>query len=483
LSLNKFCQEEATILLEVLRPAIEKMVSSCSKSEGDFFVVESAVSSAMEAMRSPMVSHGLDISTRCCSHNYVCPKCSQSLTVWGQRDRQVVTSAGSGKLTTYRYRCARCEDDYYPIVEANGLVGGQFTLGAKERIVTEASESCYAKVSRDLPKIGIDVSAKEVDRQVREAGELLRGEQDKETEWHRANRSDKLQAALDSDAGSEERGLAGAAPDAMFSWAGWEGQTWAQVSVDGAKARSPELGRTGLIWFDVRTGLIRPVADRTPALTFHTSGVMSWDKMFDRLFAVWQQRPHGLENLIFVSDDGAGIKAQARSSFPNAIIATDLYHASEHLGSAAAALWGQNSEEAASVKAEAVALLKRSNGPRALFRQFFAAVRSGPVADEHELRTNLLYLWRNRHQMKYEKWHDMGLPIGSGAVESAIKQICVKRLRGAGMKWTRDGADCILHVRAACISQTKQVAFARERERALQAYRRFLPSKPYKLAV
>jgi hypothetical protein len=158
LPVSKFCQNEASILLDVLRPLFEDLFSRCSKSDADFSTVESEVTSVLKVVRSELVSRGLDVSIRCCSRDYGCPECDQSLTAWGDVPRQVVTSAGSGTFSVGRYRCTRCEIDYYPVLEGNALVGGQYTLGAKERIVTEASESCYAKVSRDLPEVGIEVS-------------------------------------------------------------------------------------------------------------------------------------------------------------------------------------------------------------------------------------------------------------------------------------------------------------------------------------
>jgi hypothetical protein len=393
-----------------------------------------------------------------------------------------MTSVGGGEITVTRYRCVACEADYYPVLEGNGLVGEHFTLGAKERIASQSADDGYAQVSRKVRELGIEISAKEVDRQVREVGALLHQEQDAETQWHLEDQKRRTESTFVDSPNWEWEGQ-GSSPEAIFTWAGWESQTCAQISVDGAKARSPEMGPTGLVWFDVRTGLIRPVAEKSSAQPFHTSGVMTWDEMFDRLWAVWRQRPAGLNDIVFVSDDGAGIKSRAKLRFEGATIVADLYHAAEHLASLAAAIWGSDSKEAASFKTQSVSLLKHSNGPQDLIREFVEAARNTQIADPDEFRTNLRYLWRNRHYMKYEQWRHEGLPIGSGAVESAIKQICVKRLRGAGMKWTRDGADCILQIRAASLAHTLHVPFMRQHERARQAFNRYLPTTRYKSAA
>jgi len=46
----------------------------------------------------------------------------------------------------------------------------------------------------------------------------------------------------------------------------------------------------------------------------------------------------------------------------------------------------------------------------------------------------------------------MGLMIGSGPVESACKVVVGQRLKQAGMRWTREGADAILALRTAVLS-------------------------------
>jgi hypothetical protein len=482
LSSSKFCQDQTTILLNDLQPVFSTLLSRCIASEADFAVVESAVKTALEVVRATLISRGLDISVRCSPHHYLCPTCGETLTGWNNQSRHVMTAVGGCEITVTRYRCGPCEVDYYPVLEGNCLVGEHFTLGAKERIASQSADDGYALVSRKMRELGIEISAKEVDRQARDVGALLHREQDSETQWHLEDQRQRTEATFVDRPNWECEGL-GTAPEAMFSWAGWEGQTCAQISVDGAKARSPEMGTTGLVWFDVRTGLIRPVTKKSSAQPFHTSGVMSWDEMFDRLWAVWRQRPAGLKDIVFVSDDGAGIKCRAKSRFEGATIVADLYHAAEHLASLACALWEQDSLEAIRYKTQSLSLLNHSNGPQDLIREFVEAAKNTAIADPDEFRTNLRYLWRNRHYMKYERWQQEGLPIGSGAVESAIKQICVKRLRGAGMKWTREGADRILQIRAASLAGTLHVPFQREHQRARQAFNRFLQPSRYRIAV
>ena len=50
--------------------------------------------------------------------------------------------------------------------------------------------------------------------------------------------------------------------------------------------------------------------------------------------------------------------------------------------------------------------------------------------------------------MRYDQYLQAGFPIGSGAVESACKQLIVTRMEGAGMRWTVTGAQAMLDLRS-----------------------------------
>jgi hypothetical protein len=53
--------------------------------------------------------------------------------------------------------------------------------------------------------------------------------------------------------------------------------------------------------------------------------------------------------------------------------------------------------------------------------------------------------------MQYQEFRENGYPIGSGCVESAIKQFKV-RLAGPGMRWSRPAAERMLVIRAAILN-------------------------------
>ena len=62
----------------------------------------------------------------------------------------------------------------------------------------------------------------------------------------------------------------------------------------------------------------------------------------------------------------------------------------------------------------------------------------------HELQGQINYLRSNRERMDYRRYRRQGLPIGSGAVESACKNVVGARLKGSGMIWSPGGAQGML---------------------------------------
>ena len=59
---------------------------------------------------------------------------------------------------------------------------------------------------------------------------------------------------------------------------------------------------------------------------------------------------------------------------------------------------------------------------------------------------NLATSKRNAHRMRYQHFRDLGMFIGSGAIEGAIT-IVVQRAKQSGMHWTTDGAASIIALR------------------------------------
>lgn len=77
---------------------------------------------------------------------------------------------------------------------------------------------------------------------------------------------------------------------------------------------------------------------------------------------------------------------------------------------------------------------------------------SAAVARKRTIEEALTYVTNNRERMDYPEYRRLGLPISSAPVESTIKQVN-RRVKGSEKFWLEGGAEAILQLRAAQLSQ------------------------------
>jgi hypothetical protein len=66
---------------------------------------------------------------------------------------------------------------------------------------------------------------------------------------------------------------------------------------------------------------------------------------------------------------------------------------------------------------------------------------------QKKLNQQLQYFSEQPHRFAYAQVQALKLPIGSGAIESLIRQVVNLRLKGAGKFWLPNHAEIILHGR------------------------------------
>lgn len=77
-----------------------------------------------------------------------------------------------------------------------------------------------------------------------------------------------------------------------------------------------------------------------------------------------------------------------------------------------------------------------------------ATLRQLSRSDPEGLAKERPYWSRNRERLRFAAYRARGLPLGSGAVESAVRRVVNLRLKGASITWTEQHAEGVLHLRA-----------------------------------
>jgi hypothetical protein len=150
------------------------------------------------------------------------------------------------------------------------------------------------------------------------------------------------------------------------------------------------------------------------------------------------------ENLIFINDGAKWIWNHIDDFHPNSIQILDFYHCKEHIC--------QFSNDFFPTKQEAV-LFSDSICQMLLSEQVDHALKKLKrlkclsKAKENKKEKLLQYLENNKKRINYGKFQKLGLLIGSGAIESAQRNVIQKRLKLSGQRWTIKGAQQIANLR------------------------------------
>ena len=150
-----------------------------------------------------------------------------------------------------------------------------------------------------------------------------------------------------------------------------------------------------------------------------------------------------------LGDGAPWIWNQAALHFGQSHQVVDWYHAKEHLVDAAR-LMKQDGTTAFTRWLNSRETLLYQGHAEKIADEFEKAARKG-AANAEELITAAGYFRTNHHahellEMREEEW-----PIGSGMVESGAKQFKA-RFSGPGMRWSRAGAENLLPIRSAVLS-------------------------------
>ncbi len=124
----------------------------------------------------------------------------------------------------------------------------------------------------------------------------------------------------------------------------------------------------------------------------------------------------------------------------------DIYHAFEHLEAVAKAVFGQGTEAAKGWVGPLKQQLEK-DGATPILTALRALDPSDAKASE-EVRKAVDYFTDNAARMDYPRFVELKLPIGSGAVESSCRTVIQEREKGAGMRWTQEGAQAVASLRA-----------------------------------
>ena len=178
----------------------------------------------------------------------------------------------------------------------------------------------------------------------------------------------------------------------------------------------------------------------------------------EKLFAclsdeVFLRNHGGRKDLVCLLDGERALWDTYRTYLPEAVGILDIFHVSEKLWQAAHCFHAEGSQAAEDFVSERLrGLLEgRVGGVIGGLRQRLTKQRLS-AGRRQTLTAVMGYLERNREHLRYDEYLAAGYPIGSGVAEGACRHVVKDRMERTGMRWSLDGAQAMLDLRATYIN-------------------------------
>jgi len=390
------------------------------------FAIEDA---AEEIARRPKLAHSAE---RIASYErgYVgtrrrCPQCGQWQRYKGERTREVVFDCGRVRVVRAYYVCPGCGATSCPLDEQLGFVEGKEQGRLREKLALlavvipyhQAPQVCQTLLGRDCHAMTLRRVA------LREAASLAG------SGYHQTlpmRDRDRLYLEVDGHLGPTREPKAG--PDD-------QGYREAKAVVAFSGHDVAEVSK-----------------ERYEILHKILQAQITDSEAFRSIFTEVYRHAHGerAAEVIVVADGARWIWNMVDDLLPHAVQILDFSHAKQYLWEAAKIIYGEDSACVAPWVQERETLLLADQVPQVLtHRHAFLDLRP-------TLAPILHYFEQNQARMRYGTYRQRGYFIGSGAIESAGKQLAAGRIKGPGMRWNVTELNALLTLRCMFLEQSWQ---------------------------
>jgi hypothetical protein len=360
-----------------------------------------------------------------------CPGCGRKVRPHQERPRQVLTQCGVVVIERPWYTCARCHHGWSVVETTLGVASRQrSSAGLAAWLVRLGATTDYREAAELLDELtGLAVGPETIRRESVRVGTALRVAEAAAIE--QTQRTREAAEPLDPAPGLLVLEADGAMIQFTDGWhevklgmvAGWDGDRLVAPSYVAAREPASAFGPR-----------LATEAARRGALA-----VERWEgSVTRRSLAI-------LRPALILADGAVWIWHLADEYVEQRIEVSDYYHAAEHLATVATACFPDPTAATAWLEARKGELLTR--GPLPVLAAFDRLTPPTPKAAEIR-RVERAYFASRVDRMDYPSLRLDGLPIGSGAIESAADHVVQRRMKRAGMRWSDTGGDAMLALRA-----------------------------------
>jgi hypothetical protein len=189
----------------------------------------------------------------------------------------------------------------------------------------------------------------------------------------------------------------------------------------------------------------------------------SYRALFEWLADEAKKRGYGtsrITKVLFVADGADVLWSLQAEFFPDALQCLDWFHAVEKLWDVGKALCRKTRTKRSALETWVAEQKKRlrKGQLQEIIDELEQALAATPVTGPgNKYRREVLgtvhkHFVKNAHRMKYAELRRQDLEISSGVIEGAVRHLVGVRLDGPGMRWSRDRAEAVLHLRCVLIN-------------------------------
>jgi hypothetical protein len=376
------------------------------------------------------------------------PACSQCSQPMQRHDAETVSwRARFGRLqaSVVRYRCPACKDERRPLLDLLGVEPGRISGSLARLLALLAVVAPYtlaAQLAWSL--LGVKISPMGVWKVVQRLGESAARYSEGMSQYHVDSRSEG--------ASTQE-----APPAVVLSVDG--SMLGMQVHPQrrrrkGAEPLPPLPAVQEGQFQEVKTGVLLLPRERVQTSPGRHSVVRRFvvsclgdaDAIFARLYAQLRELGWvGPNTVVVIVGDGAEWIWNRATLFVRRCEILDFWHALEHAWGVARLLYGEESQQAVGWVHRIAEDLRAGKVQEVIARLQRMRPRTPELREK--LQGLIAYYSEHAGRMRYDEYLRLGYGIGSGAVESAHKQVVHARFRQAGMRWSEAGARRLLALR------------------------------------
>jgi hypothetical protein len=380
-----------------------------------------------------------------------CPHCGRPMRCQDTREISWLARCGRLHASVSRYRCPPCRRESRPLLDLLGVEPGRVSGALARLLALLATVAPYPLAARlAWLLLGVTISPMGIWRVTQRLGEAAAHYTEALSQYHADSRS----------TGAPTQ----AAPSAVVL--GVDGCSLGmQVRSTRRRRKDGEMlpplppleeGR----FREVKTGVLLLPSERvepspgrrTVVRRFLVTCLGDADAIFAHLYAQLRELGWvGAHTVVVIVGDGAEWIWNRASMFVRRCEILDFWHALEHAWGFAQLRYGEGSAQADRWVHEIAEDLRAGKVQDVIARM--KRVRPKTPELRESLQGLIRYYSENAGRMRYDEYLRLGYGIGSGAVESAHKQVVHARFRQAGMRWSEAGARRLLALRLLLLNE------------------------------